>query len=135
MKGQHVWVSPCSEPAQIQSEVQLGRGLVRENTKLAVILTQQTEKLQGPVSMKCPAPSCGIIINSTSWSFYCETTKLVCFSPLKRADQRFLIIKQEYSYKSADKKKELRTSSIVKGKMCSSSSGGNINISTFAIIT
>lgn len=56
------------------------------------------------------------------------------FSP-KRGNQRFLVIKQEYGYKSSDKKKELRTSGIVKDKMCSSSSDGNINISTLAIIT
>ena len=81
MRCRPVWVSPCGEPAQIQSKLQLRRDLVRENTKLT-ILKQQTEKFQGPASMKCPAPSCGMIINSTSWSFYCGNyLALVFFSP------------------------------------------------------
>lgn len=76
-KCQPVWVSPRREPAQIQSELQLGGGLIRENTKL-MILHQRNEKFQGPVSMKRPAPSCGIIIN---WSVYCLNYVTCVFLP------------------------------------------------------
>lgn len=134
VKCQPIWVSPCSKPAQIQSKLQLGRGLVKENTKLT-IPKQQAEKFQGPVPMKCPAPSCGIIINSTSWSFCYGNYITPVFSSPKRADQRFLVIKQAYGYKSADKKEELRTRSVIKDKICSSTSDGNVNISTLVIIT
>lgn len=77
VRCQLVCVSPCSQPVLIFGvNFQLWKGLVREHKK------PTNEKLEGPASMKCPAPSCGITSNSTSWSFLGgKFITLVLFSP------------------------------------------------------